>query len=99
LLKHRREQLRSALCDNPGGPLDVCMWVPGGLTPGNLARIKATRIEPNGAADYTDLLRAYSSQNVNATDLRATPYVHKMIYPPPPPPPPQGCAWAAHVVL
>ena len=63
------EQLCSALCDDPVGPLDVWIWVSGGLTPENLARINATVTEPRGAADYTDLLRAYSGNNGNGTDL------------------------------
>lgn len=66
-----RQQLRSALCDEPTGPLDVWWWPAGGLTHAALAAINATVTEPNGAQDYTSLMYAFIAQNTNTTDLCA----------------------------
>eukprot|EP01052_Picozoa_sp_SAG31_P027587 SAG31_NODE_2592_length_5424_cov_1.685258_5_plen_168_part_00 len=67
--RYLEQQLHSALCDDAHGPLDVWLWLAGSLRPETLAKINKTAAEPAGAKDYTSLLYAYSSHNVNGTNL------------------------------
>jgi hypothetical protein len=74
--KYLRQQLQSALCDDAARALDVWLWLAGALTRETLAKINKTATEPDGSADYTSLLWAYSQHNKNATDFCAGAHAH-----------------------
>ena len=56
------QQLRSALCDEAAGPLEVWLWLGGDLTPASLANI-------SGGADYLRTLHAYSALDATQEPL------------------------------